>query len=91
MKGPGYVAVKVITADASADTPETSFLNSLVNSSSAPGREILSPLIDEYWVVGLNGKHRCIVTAPTQMSLFDSKEASTFGLFQPKVAQSIVA
>jgi serine/threonine protein kinase len=25
------------------------------------------------------------------MSLFDAKEASTFGLFRPKVAQSIVA
>lgn len=25
------------------------------------------------------------------MSLFDAKEASTFGLFQPKVAQSIIA
>lgn len=86
-----YVAVKVITADASACTPEPSLINSLVNSLSTSGKEIVPPLLDEFWVAGPNGKHRCIVTAPAQMSLLDAKESSTFGLFQPKVARSIVA
>lgn len=86
-----YVAVKAITADASACTPESSLIHSLVNSPSTPGKEIIPHLIDEFWVAGPNGKHRCIVTAPAQMSLLDAKEASIFGLFQPKVAQSVIA
>ncbi|GIK05836.1 hypothetical protein Aspvir_009950 [Aspergillus viridinutans] len=86
-----YVAVKVITADSSGCSPEASFLRSLGNTRSGPGREIIPPLIDVFWIAGPNGKHRCIVTSPAQMSLFDAKEASTFGLFRPKVAQSIVA
>ncbi|KAI9044870.1 uncharacterized protein KD926_011043 [Aspergillus affinis] len=45
------------------------------------GSEIIPPLIDEFWAVGPNGKHRCLVTPPAQMGLFDAKEASTFGLF----------
>ena len=86
-----YVAMKVITADASACTPEPSLINSLVNSLSTSGKEIIPPLLDEFWVAGPNGKHRCIVTAPAQMSLFDAKEVSIFGLFQPKVARSIIS
>ena len=86
-----YVAVKVMTADASACTPEPSFINSLVSSLSTSGKEIIPPLLDEFWVAGPNGKHRCTVTLPAQMSLLDAKEASIFRLFQPKVARSIIA
>lgn len=87
------MAVKAITADVSASTSESSLLHSLVDSSSTftPGRGIIPHLIDEFWVTGPNGKHRCMVTVPAQMSLFDAKEASIFRLFQPKVAQSIIA
>jgi serine/threonine-protein kinase SRPK3 len=88
---PRYVAVKVITADTSGCSPEVRLLYSLGNSPSRPGREIIPALIDDFWITGPNGKHRCIVTSPAQMSLFDAKEASTFGLFRPKVAQSIIA
>ncbi|KAJ6125259.1 CMGC/SRPK protein kinase [Penicillium samsonianum] len=79
-----YVAVKVITADAS-------LITSLGNTLSRSGKGFIPPLIDEFWIAGPNGKHKCIVTPPALMSLFDAKEASTFGLFRPKVAQSIVA
>ncbi|RHZ55748.1 uncharacterized protein CDV56_105154 [Aspergillus thermomutatus] len=87
----GYVAVKAITADASTSTPEASLIYSLGNSPPRPGRETFPPLFDEFWVAGPNGKHRCIVTPPARMSLFDAREASTVGLFRPKVAQSIIA
>ncbi|OKL61221.1 hypothetical protein UA08_03388 [Talaromyces atroroseus] len=63
----------------------------LENSSSRPGREILPSLIDKFWAAGPNGKHRGIGTPPAQMSLYDAKEASTFCLFRPKVARSIIA
>ncbi|KAJ5455924.1 uncharacterized protein N7458_004188 [Penicillium daleae] len=85
-----YVAVKVITADTSTCTPEAGLLSSLSNSLSKLGRETIPSLIDEFWVTGPNGKHRCIVTPPARKSLFDAKETSTFGLFRPKVAQSII-
>lgn len=45
------------------------------------GREIIPHLIDEFWVTGPNGKHRCIVTAPAQLSLFHAKEASMLWSF----------
>ncbi|KAJ5898755.1 hypothetical protein N7495_003499 [Penicillium taxi] len=64
---------------------------SLGKLPSTPGGEVIPPLLDEFWVTGPNGKHRWIATLPAQMSLFDAKEASTFGLVQSKVAQSIIA
>ncbi|PYI11409.1 kinase domain-containing protein [Aspergillus sclerotiicarbonarius CBS 121057] len=87
----GYVAVKAITADASGSTDEASLIRSLREPSDRLGKEIVPPLLDEFWVSGPNGKHRCVVTPPARMSLFDAKESSRFGLFQPKVAQSIIA
>ncbi|KAE8400878.1 kinase domain-containing protein [Aspergillus pseudonomiae] len=86
-----YAAMKAITADTSAYTPEAGLLYSLGNSPSRPGKEIIPPLIDEFWVVGPNGKHKCIFTPPARMSLFDAREASTFGLFRPKAARAIIA
>lgn len=86
-----YVAVKVITADASLNASEASLLCSLNKLPSKPGREIIPPLIEQFWAIGPNGKHRCLVTLPARMSLFDAKETSSFGLFRPKVAQSIIA
>ncbi|OJZ81888.1 hypothetical protein ASPFODRAFT_222407 [Aspergillus luchuensis CBS 106.47] len=86
-----YVAVKVITADASTSSPEASLLSSLRNSPLGLGSEIIPRLLDEFWIAGPNGKHRCIVTPPARMSLFDAKEASTFGLFHLDVARSITA
>lgn len=86
-----YVAVKVITADASASTSEAILIHALGNVLSKPGKEIIPSILDEFWAVGPNGEHRCIVAPSARMSLFDAKEASTFRLFQPKVAQSIIA
>ncbi|GKZ81564.1 hypothetical protein AnigIFM56816_006085 [Aspergillus niger] len=86
-----YVAVKAITADASTSTPEPGLLCSLGSTPPRPGSEILPRLLDEFWIAGPNGRHRCIVTPPARMNLFDAKEASTFGLFRLNVARSIIA
>lgn len=86
-----YVAVKVITADASGYTQEARLISSLGNAPSRPGRGVIPPLLDEFWVAGPNGRHKCIVTPPAQMSLFDTKESSKLALFRPKVARSIIA
>jgi serine/threonine-protein kinase SRPK3 len=86
-----YVAVKVATADTGSCSHEASRIHSLGKSTRRHGRDIIPSLLDEFWVSGPNGRHKCIVTRPAQMSLFDSREASTFGLFRPQVAQSIIA
>lgn len=86
-----YVAVKVATANTSTSMHETSLLRFLGNSPSRTVAGIIPQLIDDFWVVGPNGRHRCIVTPLAQMSLFNSTEASTSGLFRPRVAQSIIA
>ncbi|PWY91851.1 kinase-like protein [Aspergillus sclerotioniger CBS 115572] len=91
LQRPRYVALKVITADASGSTNEATIIRSLQELSDKLGKEIVPPLLDEFWVSGPNGKHRCVVTPPARMSLFDAKESSKFGLFQPKVAQSMIA
>ncbi|RAH51089.1 kinase-like protein [Aspergillus brunneoviolaceus CBS 621.78] len=69
-----YVAVKVLTADASShsSSSEVRVLRSLASASSRP-------LWDEFWVVGCNGRHRCVVTPPARMSLFDAKEEEASG------------
>lgn len=85
------MAVKVVTADTSDDLAESISMKDLYDAPSEPGKETTPTLIEEFWVTGPNGKHRCIVTAAAQMSLHDAREASIHGLFQPKVAQSIVA
>lgn len=91
LQGFKYVAVKVITADSSNSMNGPSLTSLLGSALSKPGRDTIRPLIDEFWASGPNGKHRCIVTRPAQMSLFEAKEASIFGLFRPNIAQSIIA
>ncbi|KAJ5793784.1 CMGC/SRPK protein kinase [Penicillium paradoxum] len=85
-----YVAVKVNIADTSDTTHESSLIHKL-RSSRKPGKEIIRSILGEFWAIGPNGRHKCIVTPPAQMSLPDSKDASAFGLFEPKVAQSMIA
>ncbi|PYH79545.1 kinase domain-containing protein [Aspergillus uvarum CBS 121591] len=86
-----YVAVKTMTADASNDTPDATLLHSLGPLPPRPGKEVFPPLLDEFWAASPNGQHRCIATPPARMGLFDAKEASTFGLFRPRVAQAMIA
>lgn len=91
LKAAKNVAVKVITADTSDDPTESILMKDLYDAPSKPGKGTIPTVVEEFWVTGPNGKHRCVVTAAAQMSLHDAREASIHGLFQPKVAQSTVA
>ncbi|CAG8040570.1 unnamed protein product [Penicillium salamii] len=86
-----YVAVKVITADGSSCSPEANLMDFLGKLPSTSGAEIIPPLLDEFWVTGPNGQHKCNVTHPARMSLLAAREDSIFHLFPPKVAHSIIA
>ncbi|PYI24338.1 hypothetical protein BO99DRAFT_91760 [Aspergillus violaceofuscus CBS 115571] len=89
-----YVAVKTITADASRHSPEARVLRSLGSSVSRPGKEVFPPLLDEFWVAGRNGRHRCVVTPPARMSVFDTKElrrSSIHGAYGPSRRAAVAA
>ncbi|KAI1120838.1 kinase-like domain-containing protein [Nemania abortiva] len=91
-----YVAIKVGTAD--ADSRETDILSKLaigaasVTSSPPTDKEsMILPVIDRFRIAGPNGTHPCFVTSPACCSLRDSKEASSWSLFQLDVARSLCA
>lgn len=86
-----YVAVKIITAGASEESRKAKLFSSFNDWVAEPGSEVIPSLIDEFWVSGPNGHHRCLITAPARMSLFDSKDASPCSLLQLNVARSIIA
>lgn len=86
-----YMTVKVITADGSLCSPEANLMDFLGKLPSTPGGEIIPPLLDEFWVTGPNGQHKCNVTHPARMSLLAARDDSIFHLFPPKVAHSIIA
>lgn len=83
--------MKAIIAFAGGDREEPELLRYPRASSERPGGDIVRPLLDDFWVAGPDGRHRCLVAPPARMSLFDAKESSEIGLFQPKVAQLIIA
>ncbi|GLA30228.1 hypothetical protein AnigIFM63326_008429 [Aspergillus niger] len=83
--------MKAIIAFAGGDREEPGLLRYPRASSERPGGDIVRPLLDDFWVAGPDGRHRCLVAPPARMSLFDAKESSEIGLFQPKIAQLIIA
>ncbi|GKZ53983.1 hypothetical protein AnigIFM49718_008771 [Aspergillus niger] len=83
--------MKTIIAFAGGGGEEPELLRYPRASSERPGGDIVRPLLEDFWVAGPDGRHRCLVAPPARMSLFDAKESSEVGLFQPKVAQLIIA
>jgi serine/threonine-protein kinase SRPK3 len=88
-----YVAVKI--AVAAGDSRESDILHRLGlgdhRDEAHPGKAIISPILDEFFLTGPNGKHRCFVSVPARMSLAEAKDASSIRLFQLPVARAIVA
>ncbi|KAF2456258.1 protein kinase [Lineolata rhizophorae] len=88
-----YVAIKIAVAD--SDLREADILRVLQDArptcEEASGKAAIPSVLDEFDLDGPNGKHRCLVTAPANVSLADAKDASVSRLFQPSVARAIVA
>ncbi|KAG5638861.1 hypothetical protein H0H81_009414 [Sphagnurus paluster] len=58
-----FVALKLIIASASLETPETCILRHLAASNSShPGRCYVANLLEDFKIQGPNGTHRCLVT-----------------------------
>ncbi|KAK2758249.1 hypothetical protein FQN54_004094 [Arachnomyces sp. PD_36] len=88
-----YVAIKIAVAE--NDTRESNIFHQLgvhlEGGETLPGKDTIAPVLDEFVLHGLNGKHRCLVTVPASMNLAEAKDASNIRLFQPSVARAIVA
>lgn len=93
-KAEKYVAVKVTTAASNSEESKILRLlncSDIKNTITQRGKSSLSPLLDEFFIQGPNGKHRCFVTTPAMMSLAEAKDASYRRLFQLPVARAIAA
>ncbi|KAG8165498.1 hypothetical protein KVR01_004050 [Diaporthe batatas] len=90
-----YVAVKICTADSSGASHERAILRYLhqVRVDCQDERVVMVPtLLDEFHLDGPNGRHACIVTMPTRMSIPDTRETSRcYGLFHIPTARAIIA
>lgn len=87
-----YVALKIIVAAVSAKSRE----GEVMKYMSAKGDEldkrsaILPVLLDEFWIHGPNGRHRCLVTEPARCDIGSSKEDYPF-TFPLPIARAIAS
>lgn len=90
----GYVAVKICTADSSGASQERDILRHL-RGRDHPRDEraaLVTALLDEFHLDGPNGRHACIVTKPTRMSIPDTRDTSScYGLLRIPTARAVIA
>lgn len=93
-----YVAVKICTADSGGNSYEKQILRRLqvcaqeLDHKNDDRATMMPHLLDEFQLIGPNGKHSCIVTIPTRMSIADAHETSSCcGLFHLPAARAIIA
>jgi serine/threonine-protein kinase SRPK3 len=84
-----YVAIKI--AAPADDSQESIILGLLQLANGHPVQALFPPILDEFFVTGPNGKHRCFVTLPARSSLDHAQNASDSGLFELSVARAIAA
>ncbi|KAL8840026.1 MAG: hypothetical protein Q9170_001510 [Blastenia crenularia] len=77
-----YVAVKVLVAAASKKSTESRILQHLRDQCDKQDERmrLLPILLDEFWIDGPNGQHRCLVTEPAGCDVATSKEDHPFTL-----------
>lgn len=85
-----YVVVKVGAGNHASN--ECDVLRKL---SACPAREfsgcLVPPVLDEFSLIGPNGTHCCIVTAPAKCSVAESLQTSSYMSFRPDVARALAA
>lgn len=90
-----YNAVKICTADSSGASNERAVLRHVrqLRVDCQDERSALVPtLLDDFHTDGPNGRHACIVTEPTRMSILDTRETSScYGLLHVPTARAVIA
>lgn len=79
------VAIKALTAAASENSQEATFLSRLT------GHKGIRQLLDTFIESGPNGQHRYLVMEPALCSVLDVREASYLHPLSLRVARSVVA
>jgi len=87
-----YVSLKVIKANSSQSSLEAEVEKSLrCGDPHHPGRPFVLSRLDEFYIDGPNGHHRCLVTEVVGPSILDVKEATEHGLLSIDTARKITA
>ena len=87
-----YVALKILVAECSDNDSEEKTLWHLVKSrSTRTVQAYICSILDQFFIDGPNGRHRCLVTDVAGCNLADSKEASLVWKFPLTVSRAIAA
>lgn len=87
-----YVAIKICTADSSGASQERDILRHLQTDSQDERVKMFTALLNEFHLDGPNGRHACIFTKPTRMSILDTREGSScYGLLHVPTARAVIA
>lgn len=88
-----YVSLKIMVSAESSCQSESRIIRSLQRGGNAAqqGRRFISPLLDEFFTYGPNGRHLCLVGEPAGFHLAVSKEMSATGKFPVESARSMAA
>ncbi|PGH11807.1 CMGC/SRPK protein kinase [Polytolypa hystricis UAMH7299] len=90
-----FVALRILTAEASSEEEETTELEVCQALSSGnqdhPGRRHVLGFFDHFTIDGPNGSHRCIVSEPVGCSAGKSKDEYAPWMFPPNAARSMAA
>ncbi|KAK8174955.1 kinase-like domain-containing protein [Phyllosticta citrichinensis] len=90
LEGHRNVALKIIVASESQASTEAQILRALnAGDKNHPGYSFICRLLDEFWIDGPNGSHRCLVLRATGCSVSDSQDGSNE--FPIHVARSMSA
>ncbi len=87
-----YVSLKVIIADCSQSDSEDEIEKSLrCGDPYHPGRPFVLFRLDEFYIDGPNGRHRCLVTEVVGSSISIAKKAKEHGILPIDTARKITA
>jgi serine/threonine-protein kinase SRPK3 len=73
-----YVSIKIGIAVMADDSQESSIIRSLVGVKENPLNDLILPTLDEFFLTGPNGKHRCFVTVPARMNLTEAQDEEDY-------------
>ena len=86
------MSLKVTTAAASESNSEVKISHHLCGGNlDHPQRNIISELLDNFWIDGPNGRHLCLVDEVFGSSIAEAKEESKTMLLPLKTARNVAA
>ncbi|KAF6836955.1 protein kinase domain-containing protein [Colletotrichum plurivorum] len=86
-----YVSLKILTADESSKSTESSILRLLRDGEFHPGQQFVPRLLDDFSFDGPNGRHLCLVQNPVAAcNIAAAKEDSVSLMFPVETARNFL-